>query len=379
MATVCIDCRYINGQPSGIGELEQALVDHLPMLAPDLNFLFLRLQSRSASLSAAANVREILVQQTTNSPATMWWLPKIVDLSHVDLFHSPANILPSGLSMPTLTTIHDVMWLKHPRWCNNSYTSLIDRLFYQHGLKFALRHSSAIATVSDASRLEILSLLPAGSPPVFTTRSGVSDEFRFTPQTGTGGPSEALGFRLATGDPFILTVGQYAPYKNHEGALAAFAQAFPAGHRMQMVFVQRQGRYSSKLLQLAKQLGVSSRVHLLRAVDRPYLIELYSAATALLHPSLCEGFGNSLAEAMACGCPVVTSNISAMPEVAGGAALLANPNDPAALAQALKAIANDSGLAEQMRAAGLARAARLRWSEFAGSNLAIYRKLLPSN
>jgi glycosyltransferase involved in cell wall biosynthesis len=96
----------------------------------------------------------------------------------------------------------------------------------------------------------------------------------------------------------------------------------------------------------------------------------------LLHPSFIEGFGNPVAEAMACGCPVVTSNCSAMPEVAGGAALLVDPHDPASIAAALRRVTQDPALAAELRQLGLARAARLDWRAFAAANLALYRKVL---
>ncbi|MEO0057100.1 MAG: hypothetical protein RIT17_537, partial [Pseudomonadota bacterium] len=92
---------------------------------------------------------------------------------------------------------------------------------------------------------------------------------------------------------------------------------------------------------------------------------------ALLHPSFIEGFGNPLAEAMACGCPVVTSNVSAMPEVVDGAALLADPHDPGAIAAALKQAVDDAVLAADLRARGLKRAAELDWRGFAAANLAL--------
>ncbi len=96
----------------------------------------------------------------------------------------------------------------------------------------------------------------------------------------------------------------------------------------------------------------------------------------MLHPSFCEGFGNPVAEAMACGCPVITSDRSAMPEVTAGAALLADPYDPASIARHLIDIVGDAKMAERLRQAGLARAAQLCWATFAQANLAIYRDIL---
>jgi hypothetical protein len=108
---IALDCRYIGPRPSGIGEFVAALVQHLPPLAPDCEFTFLRHTRAAGPLSAAANVREIEVGAAANGPVTLLHLPLAVDLAGIDLFHAPANILPGGLAMPTITTIHDVMWL----------------------------------------------------------------------------------------------------------------------------------------------------------------------------------------------------------------------------------------------------------------------------
>lgn len=372
MTLVCVDCRYIGKNPSGIGEVTRGLVQNLPALAPDISFLFLKNPQHQGPLSNAPNVSEIIVNSPANSPATMWWLSRVVDLSGVDLFHAPFNILPAGLNMKTVTTIHDIMWLTHPKWCNPSFYGLIERHFYANGINRALSRSHAIATVSNATRQEIAKRRPDVEERLAVTLSGVSDQFR---------PVEVrdetlCGIGLGPGQDFILTAGQFAPYKNHEGAIRAFARAFGSDSDVALVMVQRRNSGAGDLVSLARELDVADRVHFTGAVSFPTLLELYSGALALLHPSLCEGFGNPVAEAMACGCPVITSNLSAMPEVAGGAALLVNPNDTDNIAAALTRIATDETLTFDLKARGLARAGELSWESFARANLDIYRKLL---
>lgn len=372
--TVCVDCRYLGPRPSGIAETVRALVEFAPILAPDMDFLFLRSPAHPGPLHEAANVREIVVPQPANGPATMWWLPEVVDLSGVGLFHATFNIMPAGLGMPCVTTVHDLMWLTRPGLCSSRALGRMKALFHAHGIRRALHCATAIATVSEASRAEIAALVPAAAGRTFVTRSGVSPDFR--PARPDGDRLAALGLRPH--GRFVLAVGQYAPYKNHEGALRAFAHAFSDQPDIDLVLVQRMGQGAGGLLRLARKLGVAERVRLLRPVSRSDLVLLYSMAAALLHPSFCEGFGNPLAEAMACGCPVVTSDLSAMPEVTAGAALLAPPHDPPAIAAALRSAVNDQRRATAMRHAGLARARQLSWRAFAADNLAIYRRVLAS-
>jgi glycosyltransferase involved in cell wall biosynthesis len=372
MPTICIDCRYIGPRPSGIAEVVRGLIDHVPELAPDLSFLLLRHPAHRGRLSDAPNVVEQVVWQAANGPATMWWLPEVVDLSRVDLFHATFNIMPAGLTMPCLVTIHDIMRLTHPAWCRAGVRGEVERLFYGHGLRRAIRCADAIAAISTATATQVVAYDPGATERTTVTLSGVSDHFR--PVVPAPAALAALG--LASDRPFVLTVGQDAPYKNHEGALRGFAAAFAGDREIDLVMVQRRGPGQVRLESLARALGLAGRVHFLSVVDGNALVTLYSAARVLLHPSFAEGFGNPVAEAMACGCPVVTSTTSSMPEVAGGAALLADPHDIASIAGRLLAVVRSPARAEWMRAAGLSRAGELRWRSFAAANLALYRRLL---
>jgi glycosyltransferase involved in cell wall biosynthesis len=369
---IALDCRYMGPRPSGIGEMVAALVKHLPAMAPDWEFTFLRNPLRVESLSDAPNVREVMVHSPANGPVTLMHLPLAVDLRGIDLFHAPANILPGGLSMPAITTVHDVMWLKHPEWCNPSAWGWVERHFYAYGIRRALARSALVATVSEASRSEIAGLSPEVEERVLVTRSGVAEDFR--PMARDAASLARLG--VPPGRRYVLVVGQGAPYKNHAGALQGFARAFAQAADIDLVMVRRRGDTGPALEKLAGELGLAGRVHFLETIGRPALVQLYAGAEALLHPSLCEGFGNPVAEAMACGCPVVTSNVSAMPEVAGGAALLADPRDPDALAAALRRAVDDPAIAADLRERGLQRAAELDWRAFAAANLALYRKVL---
>ncbi|MEM7665836.1 MAG: glycosyltransferase family 1 protein [Pseudomonadota bacterium] len=371
MIRICIDCRYIGSRPSGIGEMVQALVRFAPGLAPDCEFTFLRNAEIAGKLSAAENVTELRIKSAANGPRSMWLLPRLVDLSKINVFHAPSNILPAGLKSRTVTTIHDIMWLSHPHWCNARMYGKIERQFYAHGIRRALKHSSHITTVSEATRQAIIERAPELSPKVTAVLSGVST--RFHPIAVDRQALCALGIR--EGRRFVLVVGQYAPYKNHEQAIAAFAKAFGQRSGIDLVMVQRQGHGVEKLVRLAEDLGIARRILFTGPVSEATLVQLYSGASALLHPSLCEGFGNPLAEAMACGCPVITSNRSAMPEVTNGAAQLVSPDQVDDISAALEQVVDDRELAEQMRRAGKARAEQLSWKDFAQRHVDIYREV----
>jgi glycosyltransferase involved in cell wall biosynthesis len=372
MPRILIDCRYLNGRPSGIGEMVVALATHLPRQAPDLDFTLLTSPAAPQLLSKDANVTCLQVAAPVNGPGTMWFMPRMVDLGDIDLFHAPANILPAGLTMPTVTTIHDLMWLEHPEWCSPGLLHPVRKAFFAGGIRRALRRSTAIAAISDATGTAITRQFPDAEMRTHVTLSGVSEDF--APVQRNAGALAGCGL-----DPerrYILVVGQFAPYKNHDGAIRAFAAACRTIEDIDLVLVQRQGPSSAALLKLSRKLGIGDRVRFTGPVERVELIQLYSSAAFLLHPSLCEGFGNPVLEAMACGCPVITSSISAMPEVAGGAALLADPHDTDDLARQIIEVLGDDGLAQDLRRRGHARAKEMRWERFAEANLSIYRRVL---
>lgn len=369
MPTICLDCRYIKDRPSGIGSVVQALVDHLPHLAPDWHFRFLRHPSRQEPLSASPNVSEEVVTAEVNGPAGMWWLRQFVDLDDIDLFHAPSNILPRGLTMPCVTTIHDTMWLSAPHLCNSAPWGHVEKHFYRHGMRRAMAQSAAILTVSEATRTALVELDPRLAFRTSAILPGVSNAF-------SPSPEESRPPQDNDGPGYILTVGQNAPYKNHEGAIRGFAKAFADDARMKLVLVQRRGTASARLEALSDKLGIAEQVQFVTTVGRQELVDLYRGATALLHPSFVEGFGMPLAEAMACGCPIIASECSAMPEVTDGAALLVDPGNHQSIADALVQVTNDPKLAADLARKGLVRAQQLSWREFARGNLETYRRVL---
>jgi glycosyltransferase involved in cell wall biosynthesis len=375
---IAIDVRYIRERPSGISPYAQALVEFLPRFAPEWEFLFLKHPNAPARLSLLPNTREKVVPYEANGPATMWLLPRLVDLSQVSLFHATFNIQPAGLEMPVVTTVHDVMWLKYPAWAGASgLRGVVQTAFFQHGIRRALRSSARIATISQASKDEIATVDPRAAERTRVTMFGVSEEWR--PMTGEKDRAHVAEVQRRWVKGFaryILTVGQFVPYKNHTAVVRSFARAFGSEDTMHLVFVQRLGEGSRVLSALAHQHGVEGRVHFVKSIPFADLRALFWGATLLCHPSLYEGFGNPPSEALAAGCPVVTSNRSSMPEVSSGAGILVNPESDEEIADAMRKVAGDPAASQEMRAAGLERVKQFRWPEVARRILDIYREVL---
>jgi glycosyltransferase involved in cell wall biosynthesis len=376
--TVCVDCRYIRERPSGIGVWVQVLVDYLPSLAPELSFLFMKHPKGPERLSNAPNARECVVPQEANGPATLFWLPRIVDLREVGLYHNTFGLMPYAMPVPTVVTIADIMQIKHPSWAKGpELWGWVEVAFKRHGLQRALRHAARIVAVSEATRSEIASVDPEAAQRTRVALQGVSDDFHRMDGAEGKRLIEGARKRWAHGAPrYVLTVGQFSAYKNHETVVRAFGRAFAHDKDMHLVLVQRLGNGPRTLRPIARALGIDDRVHFIRDVPLVDLVALYNGAVALAHPSLYEGYGNPVIEALACGCPVVTSNRSSMPEVAAGAALLVDPESVEQVADALKRIATDPALASSLVSKGLARAAELGWESFARVHVDVYREVL---
>jgi glycosyltransferase involved in cell wall biosynthesis len=175
--------------------------------------------------------------------------------------------------------------------------------------------------------------------------------------------------------PFVLFVSSLWPYKNCDGLLRAWALARGelGDHQLAIVGPARDEKYVAQLCSLAAELGISADVIFVGGVPLEETARFYQAADVFVYPSFNETFGLPILEAMACGCPVVTSDASAMPEIAGGAAVLSDPKDPTSIARAIiEAIAPGR---DRLRDAGLRRAAQFTWATTAASTLDVYREV----
>jgi glycosyltransferase involved in cell wall biosynthesis len=375
---VCVDCRYIRERPSGIGAFVQALVDHLPTLAPDLDFLLMKHPKGPERLSPAPNVREVVVKAEANGPGTMFWLPEIVDLRGVDLYHNTFNVMPHRLPIRSVVTITDIMQLQVPSLAKGpGLLGWAEVAYKWHGIKHAFAHATRIISVSESTKREIGKVDPQAAAKTIVAFQGIAEDFRALEGTEGQRQIDSVRRRFCANAPrYVLTVGQFAGYKNHVGALRAFTKAFASQPDVHLVFVQRLGVGPKALRPLARELGVNERVHFAKDLSVGELNALYAGATVLLHPSFYEGFGNPVSEAMAAGCPIVTSNRLSMPEVAAGAAELIEPEDIDGIAAALRRVSDDPAHAASMRARGLARAAELSWRSFAQKHVDVYREAL---
>ena len=276
------------------------------------------------------------------APLDSWRLARALgNLTEHDLFFSPGYNTPLFCPSPFVFAIHDLSHIH----CRENSSPLI-RLYYATVLKRACRRAASILTVSEFTRTQIAGIVRSAAEKVYNVSCGVD------PEVSSGGViPTAFHFRIFCASPtasatktssgwWKLLLGLALRLKFHWSSLAT---AHP------------------ELAGCIERHRVTSRVHFTGLVPEAKLPSLYQGAEALVFPSLYEGFGLPLVEAMACGTPVLTSNITAMPETAGDAALLVDPTSVEQIAAATEKIVNDTSLRGQLREKGLARAAQFSW------------------
>ena len=365
---VAIDARYLREKPSGIGAYVQAIVDRMPHAAPVDRFLLWTHFRAPRPVSDAPNVDEITVRPGPNSPLTLRWPARYAPFDGVDGFHSPHNILPSHVPCPTVVTIQDVMEIDHPRLHLQGLERLVKNWYYPQAVWRALRQATRLIVTTTATADRVRAVAPLAAPRLHVIQLAPDSCFRRpTDLDAARQRAAALNGNEA---PYLLVVGQNSAAKRHGDAIAAFAAGVPRPWRL--VLLQRQGA-SVRLARLARALHVDDRIVWLPSVARDDVATLMQAAGGLIQPSAYEGFGLPVVEAMACGCPVVATDIAPFREVTAGAAILVPPADVGRLTTALAALTASAGQRQSLAEQGLERARAFSWDRCARETLDVYR------
>jgi glycosyltransferase involved in cell wall biosynthesis len=292
--------------------------------------------------------------------------PLRLPLSHIDVFNTlMAPLVNASWSL----VIH--MKTMHAFTAPEAIGPL-PRIYRRLNYPRTARAAQAIIINSHSLRSEIEQYLKVDSRKLKLIYEAVDHDL-FKP--GDAGEARAVVASHGITKPFVLFVSSLWPYKNCEGLLRAWALARGELGDRQLAIVgpARDEKYAARLHSLAAELGISSDVIFVGGVPLEETARFYQAADVFVYPSFNETFGLPILEAMACGCPVVTSDTSAMPEIAGGAAVLSNPKDPASIARAIVEAAAPGR--DRLRDDGLRRAGQFTWGATAASTLDVYREV----
>jgi len=294
-------------------------------------------------------------------------LPRILRRYQVDLLHSPHFLLPLSGPCPAVVTIHDVIYLA----CKEDLPSRLGRLYYHAMMAAAVRIAKRVITDSEFSKRDIVRYLGADPSKIEVIYPGISRDFQPI------NDSEMLRHVRARYDirrGYVLYAGIYKPRKNHAGLLAAFQRFLAFGADADLVLAGPLQEGKHQILKLARDLGVADRVKLTGVINDTDLRALYSGAGVYACPSLYEGFGFTVLEAMACGAAVACSSETSLPEVAGNAVYYANARDPEDFGQALFRVFTDSSLRAMLLTKSAENLKRFCWERAATQTLGVYER-----
>jgi glycosyltransferase involved in cell wall biosynthesis len=299
-------------------------------------------------------------------------VPAIARRYGLDLVHDPTGALPflfGTAHAHSIVTIHDVFV-----WSCPGNSSLLDTIIYRYWLPPLLSSGrQTVITDSDQSRRDIEKYLSVPASRLQVIPCGIGAQFRPLPPDSV---RAELRIRFGISWPYILFVGSLTQRKNIARSLQAFAQLAPSFPDLRFVIAGPRSWKGTPVESLVAELGLHERVFLTGPVTDSDLPLLYNGARVFVFPSLYEGFGLPPLEAMACGVPVVTSNVSSLPEVVGEAALLVDPLDVDAIASAMLRLLSDPILAADLHQKGVDQAARFTWEHTSRETLSVYQKVL---
>jgi glycosyltransferase involved in cell wall biosynthesis len=277
-------------------------------------------------------------------PLDPWRLRACLRALHADFFFSPGFNAPAQPSCAFAFCLHDLNHL-----CATGRPNLLRRAYYEQVIRPAVRRASVVLTVSEFSRAAICEWSQVSPDRIVNVGNGVSASFT------------ASGARACLGKPYFIYVGNHKPHKNLTKLLRAFARS---GLKQDYLLVLT-GSPSRAMRGTVVSLGLDRAVRFLGSVPDGRLAELYRGGTALVLTSTYEGFGLPIVEAMSCGTPVLTSAAAALPETAGDAAVLVDPQSETGISAALQRLATDTALTRVLRENGLRRACNFSWAAVA--------------
>jgi glycosyltransferase involved in cell wall biosynthesis len=354
---IAFDGTVLHGRKSGVGYYCEELLK--AMLAANQADQFFVFSHQPLTLDIPSSNGNLKFTNSVHFPVRAVYLhallPKILNEIQPDLCHYTNFLAPVFEDRPYLVTIHDmgleVLRDAHP---------LAKRLYTKRLIPRVARKARLILTNSEFSKWEIVRHLAIPEDRIRVTPLAASPEFRpVTPPRR---------------DPYFLYVGNLEPRKNLERLVEAFARMPGKDHDL-LVVGDRWYR-GAAVEEKAKSLGLNGRVKFLGYVPREDLPGLFSGAAAFVYPSLLEGFGMPIVEAMACGAPVITSNNSSMREVAADAAMLVDPLNVREMTDAMARLAEDEGLRAELASRGLKRAKEFSWEKTAELTMEAYREVL---
>jgi glycosyltransferase involved in cell wall biosynthesis len=370
---IAIDARKLRDY--GIGTYVRNLLRQLSRIDQATEYVVLcSLKDQDLVQELGANFRTVPESSPGYSVREQVTVPRDLRREGAHLFHSPHYVLPPLTPCKSVVTIHDCIHLRFPQYLPNRLGYAYARSF----LWFATHRSNRIVTVSEASKRDILEYFRVPAEKIDVIYNGIDERF------GNPPPEEdvvRVRERYQLDGPFILYAGNIKPHKNIGRLIEAFHMLRTKGTEfdsVKLVIIGDEIAKYASLRHAVHRYKLHKHVRFFGFVPSTTLAILYRLAAVFVFPSLYEGFGLPPLEAMASGTPVITSNVSSLPEVVGDAAVLIDPLQPEEIADALRRVLSDANLRADLRQRGLARARQFSWERSVHRVREIYGEVLSS-
>jgi len=371
-ARIGINAHLLSGQESyrraGIHHYIDRLLSQLSLAGERFHFTVFT-NSRHDMPQVASTTIAATRWPTTRPALRIAWeqlaWPVAAFRGRLDLLHSMAFVTPLFSPCPTVVTVYDLSFLHYP----DRFPPL-QRLYLTSQTRRSCRSARRVVTISESGRLDVHKLLGVPLGQIDVVRPGV--DAAFSPRSKA--EVEAFRRRAEVPDRFILHVGTLQPRKNITILLEAFAKLERPD--LELVLVGGKGWYYEEIFKRVESLGLQKRVRYAGYVPDAVLPLWYNAAAMLVFPSVYEGFGMPVAQAMACGTPVIAAGTSAVPEVAGTAARLFDPQDLTALVEHMAIVIDNPRTAATMRENGFDQSKNFSWQQAGRAMVAVYQHAL---
>lgn len=355
---VLVNARFLlPNRLEGIGIHSYEILKRIVEDHPEDHFIFCFDRSYSASHIFGPNITPIILRPPARHPILFyWWFEKMIPLAYkkyqADLFYSPDGFLSlSPTVLKSLLVIHDLAYLHYPDQIKWS-----ERQYYQYFMPKFISRADRIVTVSKATRDDVVAHFPEAKNKTGVVYNGVRD-FAWSDSDNKSSTEKTT---------YFIALGAVHPRKNISNLLLAFDRfKMKVDSNVKLKVVGRMAWKVDKIRNTLEQMKYQKDVHFTGYVDDATMIELLRSSIGLIYISLFEGFGLPIVEAMKLGVPVITSDRSSMKEVADGAALLVNPLDSEAVANAMVNLSKNIDLAERLRNQGFERSSKFSWDHAA--------------
>jgi glycosyltransferase involved in cell wall biosynthesis len=363
-----IDARKLHD--FGIGTYIRNLLRQLARLDPDTEYVLLsRPEDRQALAALGENFRSVLETAPNYSLSEQLKVPWALKREGVELFHAPHYVLPPLVSCRSVVTIHDCIHLMFPQYL----PSRLALLYARASITMASKRATRVLTVSESSKRDILKFVDVPAAKIDVIHNAYDDRFGVEPREED---VVRVRDRYQLHDEFVLYAGNVKPHKNLARLIEAFHHVRNRGlDHLKLVLIGDEISKYAALRRAVHQHQLHKYVRFLGYLPEETLAVMYRLAAVFVFPSLYEGFGLPPLEAMASGTPVVTSNVSSLPEVAGDAAVLVDPYDPVAIADGIYDVLTDVSVRRDLRRKGVTRAHQFSWEASVRRVLDIYREV----